>query len=264
MASLDLGAKATVRWPTAPETGPYALAVKKPDGTTLDPAPLVTGFRESTQAEFVPAMAGRYLLSWTAGGAGAYTDVLDVWPQDPQFLISLEEAVAGLKFAANADPAKSLDLRLYVAAATPVIEDIVGPMVATTRTFETWGGTPTVILPHLPNQIISIMAGDVPVLDYVTEYGILYSGSRSMVTAFPSGELVITYRTGNAEIPPNIRLATREVVRYWWQGGMQGSGSGGNIRSQQADSDAFTPSGYAVPRRVIELCAPHQQMGGLA
>jgi hypothetical protein len=264
MASLDLGALATVKWPTAPDTGPYALAVKRPDGTTLDPAPTVTGYKETTAAQFTPAMAGRYLLSWTAGGAGAYTDVLDVWPADPQFLISLEEAVAGLKFAPNADPAKSLDLRLYVAAATPVIEDIVGPMAAQTKTLTTWGGTPTVILPHLPNQIISITAEDVPVLGYFTEYGIVYSGSRSMVTTFPSGELVITYQVGNAEIPPNIRLAAREVVRYWWQGGMQGSGSGGNVRSQQADSDAFTPSGYAVPRRVIELCAAHEQAGGFA
>lgn len=265
MASLDLGALATVRWPTAPDTGPYALAVKRPDGTTLDPAPTVTGYKDTTQAQFTPAMAGRYLLSWTADGAGAYTDVLDVWPADPQFLIPLDEVLAGLRLPANADPAKAQDLRLYVAAATRVIEDITGPMLAATKTFTTWGGGSTVILPHLPNQILGITADSAPVVDYVPDLvsGIIYSGTRTAVTSFPAGELVITYRIGNAEIPPNVRLAARELVRFWWQGGMQGAGGGG-VRSSGPEGDAFTPSGYAVPRRVIELCAPHQQVGGFA
>lgn len=264
MASLDLGAMATVRWPTAPDTGPYALAVKRPDGTPLDPAPTVTGYRESTEAQFLPTMAGRYLLSWSANGAGAFTDVLDVWPADPQFLISLDEVIAGLRMPSNADPAKAQDLRLYVAAATPVIEDITGPMLAATKSFTTWGGGSAVVLPHLPNQILGITAEGAPVVDYVPDLasGILYAGTRTSVGSFPSGELVITYRIGSAEIPPNVRLAARELVRFWWQGGMQGSG--GNIRSQQTDGEAFTPSGYAVPRRVMELCTPHQQVGGFA
>jgi hypothetical protein len=261
MASLDLGAKATVRWPTAPDTGPYALAVKKPDGVTLDPAPTVTGYRESVQAEFVPSMPGRYLLSWTANGAGAHTDVLDVWPQDPQFLISIDEVLAGLRLPPNADPAKAQDLRLYLAAATPVIEDITGPMLAATKTFTTQGGRASVVLPHMPTQILGITVGGAPVVDYQAdlESGVIDGGARS----FGNGALVVTYRVGNAEIPPNVRLATRELVRFWWQGGMQGSGGGG-VRGSQADSEAFTPSGYAVPRRVMELCAPHQQLGGFA
>lgn len=264
MASLDLGALATVRWPTAPDTGPYALAVKKPDGTTLDPAPTVTGYRETVQAQFTPAMAGRYLLSWTAGGAGAYTDVLDVWPADPQFLIPLEEVVAGLKFSANADPAKSLDLRLYVAAATPVIEDITGPMVAATKTCIAWGGVPAVVLPHLPSQILGITVDGAPVAAYIPDLmsGIIWSGTRTSATSFPAGELVITYRVGSAEIPPNVKLAARELVRHWWQIGMQSNG--GAIRGQGADGEVYTPSGFAVPRRVMELCAPNEQMGGFA
>ncbi|MGM9473184.1 hypothetical protein ACS5PJ_14415 [Pseudarthrobacter sp. YS3] len=264
MGSLDLGALATVRWPTAPDTGAYALAVKRPDGTTLTPAPAVTGFKETVQAKFTPSMAGRYLLSWTAGGAGAHTDVLDVWPADPQFLISVDEVLAGLRLPANADPAKAQDLRLYVAAATPVIEDITGPMLATTKTFTTWGGGSAVVLPHLPNQILGITADGAPVTSYVPELaaGIIYAGSRTAASSFPGGELVITYRVGAAEIPPNIRLAARELVRFWWQGGMQGSG--GNARGSASDGDAFTPSGYAVPRRVIELCAAHEQAGGFA
>jgi hypothetical protein len=264
MASIDLGAPATVTWPAAPDTGPYALAVKKPDGTTLAPAPTVDGYKESTSASFLPTMAGRYLLSWSANGASAYTDVLDVWPADPRFLIPLEEATTGLRFAPNVDPAKSSDLRLYLAAATPVIEDITGALLPETRTHSSWGGSRSVVLPHLPSQILSITLDGVPVTAYVPDLasGIVYSGSRQAVTAFGIGDLVITYKTGAAEIPPNVRLAARELVRHWWQIGMQASGGG--ARGSQPDSEVFTPSGFAVPRRVMELCTPHQQVGGFA
>jgi hypothetical protein len=264
MASIDLGAPATVSWPTAPDTGPYALAVKKPDGTTLSPAPAVTGYKETTAATFVPTMAGRYLLSWSATGASAHTDVLDVWPADPRFLIPLEEISTGLRFAPNADPAKLNDLRLYLAAATPVIEDITGPVLAATKMLTTWGGGRAVVLPYLPSEILSVTLDGVAVTAYVPDLasGIVYAGSRQAVTSFGVGELLITYKIGDAEIPPNIRLAARELVRHWWQIGMQGTG--GSVRSSQPDAEVFTPSGFAVPRRVMELCTPHQQVGGFA
>ena len=264
MASVDLGAKASVKWATAPAEGPYALAVVRPDGLLLDPAPVPTGSGAGTVAAVVASMPGRYLLSWSVDGQAAYTDVLDVWPEDPQFLIPLDEVVAGLQLPANVDPAKVQDLRLYLAAATPVIEDITGPMLATTQTFTGWAGESAVILPHLPNQILSITVDGAPVVDYVPDLvsGIIYGGSRSGLQPFGSGELVITYRIGASVIPPNIRLAARELVRFWWQGGMQGSG--GNSRGNRPEAEAFTPSGFAVPRRVMELCAPHEQLGGFA
>jgi hypothetical protein len=265
MASVDLGAAASVKWATAPAAGPYALAVTRPDGLLLDPAPEPTGAGAGTVATFVPTMPGRHLLAWSVAGQAAYTDVLDVWPADPQFLIPLEEVIAGLQLPANSDPARIQDLRLYLAAATPVIEDITGPMLAATKTYTVWGGGSTVILPHLPTQILGITHNGAPVLDYVPDLasGLIYAGSRSAVTSFGAGELVITYRIGSAVIPPNIRLAARELVRFWWQGGMQGSG-GGNVRSARPEADTFTPSGFAVPRRVMELCGPHEQLGGFA
>lgn len=266
MTSVDLGALASVKWATAPADGPHALAVTRPDGLLLDPSPVPVGTVEGAAASFVPAMAGRYLLSWSVAGAAAYTDVLDVWPADPQFLIPLDEAAAGLKLPGNADPLITQDLRLYLAAATPVIEDITGPMLAATRTHTTAGGTSTVILPHLPNQILGITLDGAPVTAYVPDLasGIIYGGSRSAVQSFGPGDLVITYRIGAAEIPPNIRLAARELVRFWYQGGMQGSGGSGSVRGSRPEADVYTPSGFAVPRRVMELCAPHEQIGGFA
>lgn len=265
MASADLGALASVKWANAPAAGPYALAVTRPDGMPFEPAPTLTGAGAGLTATFVPTMPGRHLLTWSVAGVAAETDVFDVWPADPQFLIPMDEIRNGLKLPANADPATLDDLRLYNAAATPVIEDITGPMIATTKTYTSWGGGSTVILPHLPTQILGITLDGAPVLDYVPDLasGLIYAGSRSAVTAFGSGELSVTYRIGAAVIPPNIRLAARELVRFWWQGGMQGSG-GGNVRGNRPEADVYTPSGFAVPRRVMELCGPHEQIGGFA
>lgn len=262
MTSIDLGAQASVTWDTAPGVDACALEVTRPDGLRLDPAPKAERTGATATATFIPPMPGRYLLAWTGGGA-AYTDVLDVWPEDPRFLIPLEEAAAGLQLPSNADPGKRQDLRLYLAAATPVIEDITGPLVPGTRTHTAAGGVPAVLLPDLPAQILGITLDGAPVADYVPDLqsGILYGGTRHAVQPFGRGDLVITYRVGTGIIPPNIRLAARELVRFWYQGGMQGSGG---VRASRPESDAFTPSGFAVPRRVMELCAPNQQVGGFA
>ncbi|MEE2568601.1 hypothetical protein V1638_04215 [Pseudarthrobacter sp. J64] len=266
MTSIDLGAKATVKWPTAPATGTYALAVTRPDGQLVTPAPAVTGTGGTTQAEFVPTMAGRHLLTWSQTNAAAYTDVLDVWPADPRFLIPVDQVKNGLNLPSNADPVKYEDLRLYLAAATPVIEDITGPLLAGTQTLIGWGGRSTVVLPHLPNQVLSVTVEGQPVAAYVPDLatGIVYAGSRTAVTSFPRGELIVVYTIGDSEIPPNVKLAVRELVRFWWQAGMQGNGSGGGIRSSAPEGEVHTPSGFAVPRRVIELCQANEKIGGFA
>lgn len=264
MGSIDLGAKAIVTWPTAPLTGSPALAVTRPDGIAVSPAPVVAGAGETTQAEFVPSMPGRYALSWSVAGDAAYTDVLDVWPADPRFLIPLKEASTGLSWPTNTPVERSEDLRLYVAAATPVIEDITGPLLARQEHLSAWGDSSAVLLPGKPSAVLSVVVNGDPVSDYFPDLGagILYAGSRLSPSRFAPGEVVVTYTVGAAEIAPNIRLAVRELVRHWWQIGMQANG--GSIRGSAPDGDVFTPSGYAVPRRVIELCAPDQKVGGFA
>ncbi|WP_115790036.1 hypothetical protein [Arthrobacter silvisoli] len=264
MTTIDLGAKATVRWPTAPAQGPYALAVTRPDGQLVAPAPDVTGTGATTAAAFVPTMPGRHLLSWSKDGEAAYTDVLDVWPADPRYLIPLDQAKNGLSLPANADPAKYEDLRLFIAAATPVIEDITGPLLAATKSFIGWGGGSSVVLPYLPNAVLSVSVDGQPVAEYFPDpmTGIVYAGTRKALSYFPRGELVVAYTIGDAEIPPNVKLAARELVRHWWQIGMQGNGGG--TRGSAPEADAFTPSGFAVPRRVMELCQANEKIGGFA
>lgn len=265
MGSVDFGSLAEATWANAPSGSTPSVALTRPDGTPGVPGPVTFITPTQFKAAFTANMAGRWLVNWTSAGiAGAYSDVIDVWPTDPRFLIPLQEAEAGLKFTSATPAERSQDLRLYVAAATPVIEDITGPLLVRTEVLSAVGGSAAVPLPHPPSSIIAVTANGDPVTDFVPDLnnGIITAGSWFATSYFPPGELVITYTVGGQTVPPNVRLAARELVRHWWESGMQSSG--GAIRGQGSDGDVFTPSGFAVPRRVIELCRPNQKIGGFA
>ena len=257
MSSVDLGSTHTIEWTTRPDGATLTVEVIRPDGTpgtaTVDQA---TG-----KATLLADMAGRWRISWGTDTGLLYTDVFDVWPEDPRFIISVEDAVEGLS-AHRANKGYMDDLRLYIAAATPVIEDITGPMVLSTYTFEANGGSASVVLSWATQEVTQVHVDGVPVTDWYVEHSILYAGTRQSSGVFPQGLLTATVQAGRRSIPPNVRLAARELVRHWVQIGKQGGG-GSTVRQDPTD-DVFTPSGFAVPRRVVELCTPHEQIGGFA
>ncbi|ASN39001.1 hypothetical protein CGQ24_08220 [Arthrobacter sp. 7749] len=257
MSAVDLGAEFLASWASRPPGATISIEVSRPDGTpgtaTVDDA--------AGTARIVADMAGRWFIRWVAtDSAAVFTDVFDVWPEDPRFLISLDDAAEGLN-ATRANPQYLADLRLYIAAATPVIEDIVGPVLSTGYTWQTSGGRSAVILPHGAATITVVEANEIPVTGYWTEHGVLYAGSRLAPGTFPAGTLTVAYNVGSTAVKPNIRLAARELVRHWVQIGKQATGG---VRNTEFDGDVYTPSGFAVPRRVIELCAPDEQIGGFA
>ena len=269
MPNIDLGAPVKAVWAGAPAGGTYAVAITRPDGSSFTPPAITTG--PPVSVTFTPNMAGRWLVSWTssAGAIGAFTDVIAVWPADPRFIIGLDDARAGLNMPANVSPDALEDLRLYIAAATPIIEDICGTVVTKTVTQTVDGNKWGVVLWEKPTSIISVTEGGNPgtaVPDYVVDYsaGIIYAGRVFAPRRFQPGfaGVTITYTAGSNIVPDNIRLATRELVRHWWQIGKQGARpANGNL---PLTADAWTPSGFAVPRRVIELCTPTDRVGGFA
>jgi hypothetical protein len=271
MAAVDLGAAVTVLWGNAPAGSTVAINITRPDGTP-GPTPPVTGDVPNVQAVFIADMPGRWLIRWAAAGTepGSYTDVLDVWPEDPRFIISLDDALAALNMTdKKIAPAQVEDLRLYIAAATPIIEDICGPVVPGMFTQTTDGGGWAIPLFNRPTEIVSVTELGAPLdpsayfLD--DEAGILYAGRPQATRRFMPGyqSVVVQYRAGAQAVPPNIRLATRELVRHWWQLGKQGTG-GGRGGSFDQTAPEWTPSGFAVPKRVIELCGRMQKTGGFA
>lgn len=263
MTTYDLGAPVTSTWSGAPTGGTVSVSITRPDGTAFTP-PTITFSGSSAIVTYVPNMAGRWLVQWASSvKAGAYSDIVDVWPADPKFLISTDDARAALNWPAGNVAADWIDdLRLYIAAATPVIEDIVGAVVTQTFTQVVQRGWSYAALYERPvNSITSIVYSD---STPVTADAYIFDANAGLITFYtPTQDIAtVTYTAGTAVIPPNVRLATRELVRHWWQIGKQGTRSGnGNL--PQTDP-AFTSSGFAVPRRVIELCQAHARPGGFS
>lgn len=258
MSTIDLGAPVKSVWAGAPAGGTHAVSITRPDGSSFT-APAISG--PPVSVEFVPNQAGRWFIRWASSVVmGAYSDVIDVWPTDPRFIISLDDARIALNMPGNTQASALDDLRLYIAAATPVIEDITGPIVVKTVTQHVAKGWSYAALYERPNTINSVVYDDatvVPASAYVSD---IHHGLLTFYSPVSQG-VTITYTTGNAMVPQNVRLATRELVRHHWQIGKQGQrpGAGG-----QSTAEAWTPSGFAVPRRVIELCAGSARIDGFA
>lgn len=178
-------------------------------------------------------------------------------------LITLAEARASLGWAAT-DTSKDSDLEKYIEAATPVIENITGPLLVKSRVFTFDGGVDQLVIPVRFTSVTSIVEDGVTITDYVAEprNGIVTAGETTGSRYFSSGiqNIVVTVSVGSGTVPANVKLGTRELVRFWWQQG------------QQANTPAFggapesmpLPMGFAVPRRVMELLEPSPRVAGFA
>lgn len=253
----DLGEAIPRTWVLG-SAGTVVYTLTAPDGTTTTPA--VTG--ASTYTVTVPAttQAGRYEERWVSTGAtqAAQTDVFDVFATDPRFMLSLDEARSALNTPTGVT-VNDEELRLYLAAATVVIEDMAGPQLKATATHCFDGGRGTLVLPEIEIAAVNSITVNGATIDPSSYRVDTYSGViYAYYGQFQWGirNVVVSYTVGGAAVAPNVVLAARELVRFWWQQGQQGNAGRGR---SQPDADVFASSGYAVPRRVIELLAPQMQ-----
>lgn len=242
-----VGEAAALSWTPTEGSGTTAtLAVVLPDGTTLSPAPTVTHTTGTFTASVAPSQAGRHLLTWSRGTA-RLVDVLDVWPADPRYLVSVDDAAAAVGQGVALPQARRDEVQLHVAAASAVVEDITGPIVKTSRTVLRDGGRLVVVLPSVDVSVASVTV-DGTVLDedaYLVddEAGLIYATSG----VFGGGRLAVSvaYTVGGNVVPAQVRLACMEQVKFLWQVHRQGA---------RREDLGYTPSGFAVPRMVLELC----------
>lgn len=180
-------------------------------------------------------------------------------------LVTLDQA----KDACNIDPAdttKDPKLSSLIDAASEYVEFAVGRIEVATRTVTRDGGRRAVLLPDAATSITTVKVGGTATTDYTPDLGagIVYCGGGS--SSFPSGiaNVEVTYVTGLADMPATITEATLALVQHWFQFGQQGQrpAFGGDQPTEQA----WTPSGFAVPKRVAELLEPFaaNRMPGIA
>lgn len=249
-----------------------AVRVVLPDGSIAGPFTPSHDGVGSYSYPYVTTQVGRHVIEWSGTG-WASSDVANVWPADPRFLFSLAQAKHALRWKNRAASDDDDLLRLYIASATEVIEDIVGPVVP--RAVDEWidGGSPQIIL-GTPNVLEVLTVGESwgstnyrsltsSPLDSGTSAGAytftfdppstLTRRTSGAAAPFPAGRrnVHVTYRVGMTTIKPNLILAAQEEFRFLWQLGQQGNRPGFGSAPEAAEE---TPSGYAVPRRVIELC----------
>lgn len=240
------------------------LTLSLPDGTTTSPAvtnpPTVTGQYRVT---YVPVQEGRHLVRWvTVTPNTAYQDVFDVREAASPALMSLADAKAYLNItSATSDD----ELREFLNAVTKVVESYVGPIVRRTHTARVCGYRSAIPLPHM--QVTAVTAvtivrdGTTPItlsdLTINTAAGIV---SYKNGTAFPYGDMDITYTVGRTVVDENWTLAAKEIARDTWQSQL------GNLPSIQGDNPGYvvTGSGYLVSYRALALLKPDHVPAGFA
>jgi hypothetical protein len=185
-------------------------------------------------------------------------------------LITLEFALEGLGYGAKQDApegelsVRDQDLATYIAAATPVIESLCGPVLQVTATQYGDGGKSAVLL---SGRIANTAAVTAVRVNGSAWTGHIVSSTDSIVyagtgVAFPAGtrNIEVDVTVGYSPVPDTLQLAARELVRHWLQVGKQSPAAGG-LNIVPDSGDPTDP--YAIPRRVRQLCAPYQQ-GGFA
>lgn len=178
-------------------------------------------------------------------------------------LITLADAKASLGIPTGTTTNDS-DIEKYVMAATPVIENITGPLIARSITCTRDGGGGVIILGVPFNTVTSLVESGVTVTDYVADAraGLIYAGTTATQRTFKDGlsNVVATVTVGSATIPQNVQLAARELVRHWWQQGRQGNRPG--FGNEFTDSPAVS---FGVPtRRLQELLSANSGLPGFA
>lgn len=190
----------------------------------------------------------------------------------PGGLITLEYAAEGLNFTgvgSQANAARDADLTAYIQAATPLIENQVGPVLQVTKTLTFDGGVTAIVLPNMATAIVSVVeVGNTLVQGTAYWFdptgSIVYCGTPVYPRVFYPGRqaISITYQTGFATVPATLQLAARELVRFWWQ---QGKAAVRPAYSDAVESAAPAfPQGFALPKRVIELLEPYMGTVGFA
>ena len=182
-------------------------------------------------------------------------------------LITLNEARASLGWAST-QTADDADLEKYIEAATPIIENITGPVLVKSATFTLDGGEPSVVLPVRFTTLTSVVEDGVTVTDVFSEAsaGIVRAGTALAPRRFAYGtqNIVVTvsvgYAASEATVKPNVKLAARELVRFMWQQGRQA-----NIPAfGEGPESGSVPMGFLVPKRVQELLEPSRRLPGFA
>lgn len=257
----DLGVQIRDASGALASAGAVTVTIKLPDLTTVTPgvSEPTTGTYEAT---YFTTQAGRHVAEWVATGinGSAYSQQWYVNPADPGGIVSVSDVKQFLGITSTVDDE---ELRDWIAAATEMVENEVGPVIVTTRT-DVVSGYGELWLPVSPVVSITsavpqrggtgLVVGDLS----VDPYGRLYRTSGAAIGY--AGPWVVTYVVGRTVIPRGITRAVLVIVGHLWE--LQ---RGPVDLALSGDSETFpVGAGYAIPNRARELLAPWRRIPSVA
>lgn len=260
----DIGDKVTISTivrndaGTPVNTPTLLIAVTKPDGTLVTPAPTVTNTAAGGvyTAPVTVDQAGTWTYVWTASGTVVAVESGQLTVQAARVLVaSMEEFKQHLN---RTDIADDLELRTHLTAATDWVEDTIGGPVAPTTYTETHCDVAGSIVPR-KRPLISVtsitpylgtaLTSDAYRAD--TDLGVIFLRWST------AGEYTLIYRAGLMAIQERVKLAGLIVAAHLWetQNGFAG----------RRNADDFTQAGlgFAIPRRAVQLLE-RSVVGGIA
>ncbi len=157
-------------------------------------------------------------------------------------------------------------VRSYGDAAQQVVEDIVGPIHdpdnPRSMTYTLDGGWGAVLLPDPIQSVTSVTVDGAVSTGWVVNRnaGVVYAPDSGTFVG-GRGSVVVVAVVGR-DRTEKLWLAAMEEFRYLWSVGRRAARPG--QLAAPIDGDAWQPSGFAVPRRVIELCGADERIPGIA
>lgn len=197
----------------------------------------------------------------------------------PTTIVSLADVKAHLNKTDNTD---DTELQYFLEAATPIIENIAGPVLPQTKTEYFSGGVSQINVNWLPILSVTSIVETYGQTNYTlteitlgssnTAFGFTvdYTTGRIIRRAynaealFPVGanNVQVVYQAGRATVPANVRLATLMLIQHLWSTSQLNRQGG---RPMLGGEDGFAiGSGFAVPNRVRELLQPSPRVPGVA
>ena len=147
------------------------------------------------------------------------------------------------------------ELGQMLAAATEVVESLVGSFDAVTVTERVTVHGGTVLLSRVPTGPVTLEAGTMQIVGFTTNSaaGLL----QDVPNLYGYGPLVATYPAGGGAVPAAVTVATAIIVGHLWET-QRGSSPGSlSLQEQTVYSDtAFPTRGFAIPNRAKELLEP--------
>lgn len=243
---------------TTVNTPTVVIAVTKPDGTTVTPAPTVTntGSGGVYTAPVTVDQSGTWNYVWTASGTVIAVDPGQFTVQPARTLVaSMEEFKAHLN---RTDIADDLELRTHLSAATDWVEDTIGGPVSPQSFTETHCDVVGTIVPRR-RPLISVTSITPYLSTALTTDAYRVDTDLGIVVLRWSigNEYAIVYRAGLSVIPERVKLGGLIVAAHLWetQNGFAGR--------RNVDDLVQTGLGFAIPNRARELLEK-STLGGIA